>query len=1154
MNTLVDERSWARRFPWKSMLAVTGCAVIAWVVHPPVLSWLLRLGLNRAASEAGLQLEIGEVHANLTRPIAFDGMRVRSKDAGESQTAVDAARVEVSLESPWRAFFGAGRWFRSLIIEDVRGVLDLRQAGQSQPKPRPQSSEAELRARAQRAMRWLPAYVAVRRANLEFLALAQSYYFEGISAEFSEERVGEFRATGAELRAGPLNQSLGSLSGITAWKGGTVYLASIDLWDGVKLDSFEAQLARPAGVALGVQATLFGGPLRFDVSFDSEKAVDCALWGSNVEVAPLAALFGFHGNAEGVIRDAKFTFRGIPERPFDGQASLRLVADGFRWNKRGWESLELGARMIHRRLAVSDFVLKQKENAVTGSGEFSLDQGWMGVAKTPFLLNLTASIKDLGALAGLFGPPFDEMSGRMSLSGSMSGQPGKLDGFLSLEGSEMGFRRHPIESGRVEVTFANTEAQVTRCEFWSGEDFLRARGSVETSAPHTYSGEIQARTQDIAGYRDFFQGLNVPEVRAGAVQIRWQGDGTVSAHSGAFNVSLEDLVSDLTPGGVTGRFGGTYSPENVYFSGFELKHGSLRFSTRATLASSGIKLDDALLRAGGRDLAEAKVYLPIDPFDLAAGTALKNALHLDKKVYAEIVSKAPMSIRELFRLVGNDRGVEGTIKADLTAEGLPSDLKLDGKLEAKGLSRKFKKGASPPSELRATLQAATGAARLNGELTSSGLSPITFQAESPFGIVRTPDGRRHWIDPEGRLAASLEIPEVNLAIFTPLFSSLQRVGGLFSGSLSVAGTVGSPLFEGRFALNNGHLEISPKLPVVSKVSGSIAIASGRAQIEQFTGELGGGGFEIRGGISLENLSNPHYDLHFTGNMIDLVRVPWLQLKANASLFGSGDNVGGLIKGDVRLTEGRLSRRLEVTPILAASATEDDFFEAPQFDTLIPPPFSGWKLDVSVTNDGPILFSGSAATGEIIPDLRLIGSLARPMPVGQVKLKDARAFLPFTTVTIPEGHLAFVEENPWIPQLDIHGAARALDYEVQAYAFGPLNERRLILRSDPSLPQESLIQLLTTGMTPGVYAQTAFDMSPASGGVAAGALGRKFSPRGSERGSTLSALSSSVAPPAYPARRATLHGRFELWRGLSLIDQSDDLGLPNDRVTFRLRLR
>ena len=28
---------------------------------------------------------------------------------------------------------------------------------------------------------------------------------------------------------------------------------------------------------------------------------------------------------------------------------------------------------------------------------------------------------------------------------------------------------------------------MTQCEFWSGEDFVRAKGSVEISIPHTYS-------------------------------------------------------------------------------------------------------------------------------------------------------------------------------------------------------------------------------------------------------------------------------------------------------------------------------------------------------------------------------------------------------------------------------------------------------------------------------------------------------------------------------------------------------------------------------------------------------------------------------------------------------------------------------------------
>ena len=103
--------------------------------------------------------------------------------------------------------------------------------------------------------------------------------------------------------------------------------------------------------------------------------------------------------------------------------------------------------------------------------------------------------------------------------------------------------------------------------------------------------------------------------------------------------------------------------------------------------------------------------------------------------------------------------------------------------------------------------------------------------------------------------------------------------------------------------------------------------------------------------------------------------------------------------------------------------------------------------MSLTNDSFFFFSGTPSAGAILAELHLTGTLEYPLPLGQIKLKDVRAFLPVTTLTIPDGYLEFVEESPWIPRLDIHGIARALDYDVQLYAFGRLDEPRLILRSD-----------------------------------------------------------------------------------------------------------
>jgi hypothetical protein len=111
-----------------------------------------------------------------------------------------------------------------------------------------------------------------------------------------------------------------------------------------------------------------------------------------------------------------------------------------------------------------------------------------------------------------------------------------------------------------------------------------------------------------------------------------------------------------------------------------------------------------------------------------------------------------------------------------------------------------------------------------------------------------------------------------------------------------------------------------------------------------------------------------------------------------------------------------------------------------------------------------------------------------------------------------------------------------------------------LRSDPSLPQGSLIQLLTTGMVPGVYAQAPLvGPDPTDGLVAPGGFPRKPSLGGSV--DDFAGNDFQLSPPsANPSGRATLHRRFELWRGLSLLDENDDLTPASDRATFRLRLR
>jgi hypothetical protein len=175
-----------------------------------------------------------------------------------------------------------------------------------------------------------------------------------------------------------------------------------------------------------------------------------------------------------------------------------VLAKDFRWNERGWDSLEIGASLIHRRLLVSNFDLRQKENKVTVNGEISLAEGWSKISESPFLANVRANIQELDSLAGLLGGSLGKASGQLTAEGSLSGRPGSLDGFLGIRGSGIVYHAIPVERMNLEILFRKKQIDLVRCEMVSAKDTLHAKGTVALAAPHDYSAELRANLQEAA--------------------------------------------------------------------------------------------------------------------------------------------------------------------------------------------------------------------------------------------------------------------------------------------------------------------------------------------------------------------------------------------------------------------------------------------------------------------------------------------------------------------------------------------------------------------------------------------------------------------------------------------------------------------------------
>lgn len=1123
-------RRWTLRF----FLLLLLCAMAGlWAIHGRLGEWVVRQALARVAAGLDAEAAVSAVDVRVGRPIGITGISLRAPGG----TAVDIARIEVSLTGPGEWWGEGARWIDRLSVRGVEASI----AGETVRSLPPW----DLKERPPGGL--LPRVVEVDDVSGTFFDPGFSLTVRNLSLTLLESRPGLFSVREIAWSGG-MQGTVGPLQAATTWKDGVVILGGLILREGLSIDTLGIDPFRPGGPSVALAGSVFGGQIRGDLFLG--PLMEAALSVQGVPLDRFPAVIGWRDRVQGRLVEGRLTFRGDPSRPADAEGSLRLSASGFRWNDRGWESLKIGASLIHGRLTVSEFDLQQKENKVSAHGEISLSKGWREIAKAPFLVNLRADIKEPAALANLTGGDFGSASGTLSANGSLSGRDGEFDGFLNVEGREITYLGLPTTSLRLEAVFRKRELEVAKFELLAGKDLVRGQGAIHLAKPHPYSGSLDLRIADIGRYLTPFVG-GAPA--AGALEIRWSGDGTPKAHSGAFDIKLDRFVSNATPQGLSGRFVGTYSPQNVYLSELAIFNGPLRFSARATAAASGIALKDMEIRSSKTVLLDGELFFPVDVFSLAAAPGQAPAVDEEKEVYLSLRTPSSLEVADLWELAGQPAPVRGILKTRIEVTGKPALLDASGNLSISKITS-ASDTPLPESSLNLTLASGNGTARWTGQLETKGLPPLNLEARIPFGLVRSAEGGWTWVDPSGSFEASAVFPQTDVAIFRPLLPRLRTLAGRLSGSLNVKGTAANPQVRGAIELQGGQLEVSARTPPVSNVKARIEFDGAAATVREFVGDVGAGTFTVTGGMRLEG---PSFDLRLVGDRVLLGRDAGFRLRANIDVRAVGTGPDGSVTGTVGLVDGRIYRRLEITPLLVPVPGEAPFTLAPPYlPGSVPQPFARWKLNVKVGNETPFLLKGNLADGEIVPELSIGGTLGNPVPTGRISLRGVRAFLPFTTLTIPDGRIDFLPDSPWVPLLDIRGTAPMPDYEVQAYLFGPLNENKLILRSDPPLPQESLALLLTTGIAPGVTGGAGFgEVAVGQGGLL---LLRQFARGldvpGLDMEDLVSRLSVSAIPAQSPGERTALRGNVRLWDQFELMTGRDGFGFYQAGVTYTWRFR
>lgn len=564
--------------------------------------------------------------------------------------------------------------------------------------------------------------------------------------------------------------------------------------------------------------------------------------------------------------------------------------------------------------------------------------------------------------------------------------------------------------------------------------------------------------------------LSVVKVKLGGVADltgTWKGGGELKSGKNRGQLSLiqakwsrEALAPIVAAGNVN------YD----WPSGFETKDLRIQMNEQtvlldAALANRMLDLRNLRWSDGKMDVAGGSASLPW-PADFSKW---RDTLAKDDRPLAVSINSRVLSLGLLKPWVPTldklDPRSTGQLGIDIS--GTYANPVIDAKLEARDL-RSPTQPQLPPADLKISVIARDGRMVVDGSAAAPDFPAAVMKAAMAFRPAEWAETPA--ILSEESVTARVDLPRLDLSRFSSLVPMAEKVSGILTGNIVVAGKVGKPEVKGALELTGGGFRLkNDTYPAIESTVASVDVALDRIVLRNLKSTIAGGTLQADGTLLIKAGRLGDMDFHIRGNHLPLVRNDFLILRANADLRLQGPWERALVTGTIGAVDGIFYRDIELLPI-GTPFTGPSAAALPRVDaskTVInsmPEPFRNWGLNVLARTEDAFLIRGNLATGEITAKIRLGGTLGTPAPDGVAIIKDVRASLPFSTLSVRSGTATFTPATGFDPILEIRGSAEPRPYQVTFYAYGRASDPHLLLISNPPLPENEIMTLLATGTT------------------------------------------------------------------------------------------
>ncbi len=688
------------------------------------------------------------------------------------------------------------------------------------------------------------------------------------------------------------------------------------------------------------------------------------------------------------------------------------------------------------------------------------------------------------------------------------------------------------------------------------------------------AGEVVARAHATQGQIHF--ALRAPRFGAeasGDVSLEsprpWTADVTLNGTDVVqaltlLGVNPETLAASTAALSASGRASGNLDTSSLSAATMEVRalDGQVRGQPLLLVQPARLRLDEDRiaveplhLRLGGLSLRAAGSW------GAASGTPAEGiAVNVDGRV-EDLLNYLPPTSRDRLR-------VEGPIKVDLNVRGSADRASISGDafaqvkyLEEKGPARA---GRTPPRarnlsgevrlalDLRATafdVSAVDGTIVATTLAISAGQFPIAQQTPTRLRLEK---GRLlieqfDWTLPSGEVAASgtLGLGPTNhgdmrvsgamslglVDVFLP-----GRGGGRAAFDIRIAGPINNLQYEGAIDLTDARLILPEGRVSFAGWTGRLEVTGETVAAKALHGQVNGGDVSLNGTVTRRGTPQAT-PLTISARNVFLEIPRGLRSELNADLTWRNESGRAALSGSATITSDPYTEPATAMVRIVSALTRasgDSGRALPQW-------LGATTLDVTLQSNGPLTLENSVGNVDMVPDLRLTGTMSDAALAGSIVIvDDGRIRVRGRSYRLRESAIVFTPEQGLMPRLNVSGETRIGDYDVTLRLSGPADEIETSLSSNPPLSDRDLQSLVVTGQTAGVTGETANSDAFAVGAVSGDVLGFAGQFVGLD---SLSVGSSDdlelVSSDVEPTTRLTVSKRFRQRFELVLSENLDD---------------